>query len=55
MDTDSLATARWQFDLAWGLADHVRLPRLTDDACLWLPHAESWTVREANSGRWVAD
>jgi hypothetical protein len=55
MDTDSLAIARWQFRLAWGLADEVHLRRLTDDACLWLPHPDSWTVRDDDTGRWVAD
>lgn len=55
MDVDRLAIARWQFDLAWGLADRVHLPRLTDDICLWLPHADSWTVRQTSRGRWEAD
>ncbi len=33
VDTDSLSIARWQFRMAWGLADHY-LDRLTDDVRL---------------------
>lgn len=54
MDTDSLSIARWQFRMAWGLADHY-LNRLTDDLCLWLPHPDSWTVRANADGCWTAD
>ncbi len=55
MDTDSLSIARWQFRMAWRLADDFHLDRLTDDVCLWQPHPNSWTVRETATGRWAAD
>ena len=55
METDSLSLARWQFRMAWGLADAAYIDRLTDDICLWQPHPDSWTVRRAADGAWVAD
>lgn len=55
MLTDSLSIARWQFGMAWRLADEFHLPRLTDAMCLWRPHPESWTVHRAPDGRWLPD
>jgi hypothetical protein len=55
VQTDSLSIARWQFRVAWGLADEVHLPRLTDAMCLWRPTTESWTVHRTADGRWLPD
>jgi hypothetical protein len=55
MLTDSLSIARWQFRMAWRLADEVHLPRLTDAMCLWQPSPRSWTVHRASDGRWLPD
>jgi hypothetical protein len=55
VNTDSLSIARWQFRMAWGLADNHYLDRLTDQTCLGLPDPDSWTVRATADGRWVAD
>jgi hypothetical protein len=54
VDTDALAVARWQFGVAWGLTQ-VHLARLNDEACLWLPSPQSWTVRAGSEGLWHAD
>lgn len=55
METDSLSIARWQFRMAWSLADEVQLPRLTDAMCLWQPHPESWTVHRTPDERWLPE
>jgi hypothetical protein len=47
-------TLRWQFDLAWKLADY-HLPHLTDEACLWEPAPGAWTVRRSEDGNWRPD
>mgnify|MGYP002623320084 CR=1 FL=1 len=54
MSRELLDTLRWQFDLTWRLAQHY-LPELTDDACLWAPAPDAWTVRKDSEGRWRAD
>lgn len=50
-----LPTMKWQFQLAWRLAAEVHLPALTDEACLWEPAPDSWTVRPAPDGQWRPD
>lgn len=49
----ALDALRWQFGLAWSLAEHW-LPALTDEMCLWDPAPGAWTVRR-EGGEWVAD
>lgn len=50
-----LDTVRWQFRVSWSLARDINLPRLTDEACLWLPHADASTVRQQPDGTWTGD
>ncbi|MGQ0742423.1 MAG: DinB family protein [Alphaproteobacteria bacterium] len=52
--TTAADTLRWQFELAWKLAQ-IHLPTLTDEMCLWEPAPGSWTVRRAADGKWVHD
>lgn len=52
--SSQLATLKWQFQLAWQLAQY-HLPALTDDACLWEPAPGSWTVRQDGAGQWHPD
>lgn len=47
-------TLRWQFALTWRLAEH-HLPALTDEACLWAPVANAWSVRQDADGKWRPD
>jgi hypothetical protein len=54
MSSPELAMLRWQFDLAWRLAEY-HLPQLTDDACSWEPAPGSWSVRKSADGLWHPD
>lgn len=49
-----LDTLRWQYDLAWRLAE-VHVPTLTDSMCLWEPAPGAWTVRRDARGTWRPD
>jgi hypothetical protein len=55
MLTDTMPILRWQFGIAWRLADEVHLPRLTDEMCLWRPQPDSATVRQGRDAVWLAD
>ena len=55
MQVDVLSVLRWQFQVAWSLAEDVHLSRLTDDMCIWSPDPQSWTVRRDGTGLWRAD
>jgi hypothetical protein len=55
VEVDGLSVLRWQFRVAWRLAEEVQLPRLTDDMCTWSPDAQSWTVHRDATGWWRAD
>jgi DinB superfamily len=55
VEVDVLSVLRWQFRVAWRLAEDVQLPRLTDDMCTWLPDPQSWTVHRDTTGWWRAD
>lgn len=46
---------RWQFHVAWSLADEVHLPRLSDELCHWCPTPLALTVRPDAFGRWRPD
>jgi hypothetical protein len=50
-----LQTLQWQFQLSWRLFAEVYLPTLTDEACLWEPAPDSWTVRLCSDGKWHPD
>lgn len=54
MESAELDALRWQFGLAWRLAEY-HLPHLTDEACLWEPAPGSWTVRQSADGQWRPD
>jgi hypothetical protein len=54
MSSPELSMLRWQFGLAWRLAEH-HLPHLTDEACLWEPGPGSWSVRKSADGLWRPD
>jgi hypothetical protein len=43
-----------QLELTWRLAQ-VTLDGITLEECLWVPAAESWSVRPGPDGRWEAD
>jgi hypothetical protein len=43
-----------QLSITWSLAE-ATLADLTLEECLWVPSPDSWTVREDDAGRWVAD
>jgi hypothetical protein len=45
---------RWQFDLAWALAD-LHLSALSEADFLWEPAELCWTVRADPSGVWRPD
>jgi len=49
-----LAVLRQQLQVTWGLAEMV-LDDMTDQEALWCPARDSWTVHEADDGRWHAD
>jgi hypothetical protein len=49
-----LETLQWQFRMTWRLAGY-HLPHLTDEACLWQPAQDSWTVRQGADGNWRPD
>ena len=49
-----LDVLRGQLDLTWRLAE-VALADVTDDECLRLRSARSWTVHRDGAGRWVPD
>lgn len=51
---DLLNTLRWQYELTWRLAE-LHLAKLSDEACLWTPRPDSWTVRRSEDGTWHAD
>ncbi len=53
-NSSQLQTIQWQFQLTWQLAQ-FHLPALTDDACLWKPTANSWTVSQSAAGTWHPD
>jgi hypothetical protein len=55
VEADALSVLRWQFRVAWSLAEDVQLPRLTDDMCTWSPDPQSWTVHRDSTGWWRAD
>lgn len=43
-----------QLQVTWGLAEMV-LDDLTNEEALWCPAPDSWTVHQADDGRWHAD
>lgn len=51
---DFLNTLRWQYELTWRLAE-LHLSKLSDEACLWSPRPDSWTVHQGPDGRWHPD
>ena len=54
-DASRLDLLRWQFELAWRLADEAHLPHITDESCLWAPAPGAWTVHRDETGTWRAD
>ncbi len=48
---DLLNTLRWQYEITWRLAER-HLTKLSDEACLWQPQPNSWTVHQNADGRW---
>lgn len=54
-ESGELHILQWQFQLTWQLASQYHLPALTDEACLWEPTGNSWTVRADADGIWHAD
>lgn len=53
MADSALDALRWQFGLAWRLAEYW-LPTLTDEICLWEPACGAWSVR-LREGEWICD
>ncbi|MFE3118290.1 DinB family protein [Streptomyces niveus] len=43
-----------QLDMAWALFEYYQKD-LDDQACLWEPSPDCWTVRPDGDGNWVAD
>ncbi|WP_207930254.1 DinB family protein [Streptomyces hainanensis] len=54
MTTPRVALLTGQLDMVWALLDY-HLPQIDDAACHFVPNPDSWTVRQDEAGRWVAD